>query len=327
MFTGRHIIAVNKRTHPHIEPTTHPRAILKGILRMFTTCPYWDISYLVAVFFTVGCMIFIASGLLAWLPLIYSNLDSKLLGDWSGWTSVAGATCFQTGATLLMFEAWNEERTGCFGWALRKAMDERERLVVKPDARKCRHHQRKKRKQDVVKPGEEKHSWQWFPSWHDLRTHYLHEIGFLASFTLFLGATVFYVCGVMAMPPSFDNLSPGVLYGVYYMTYLVGGVLFIVSSALYMLETQTKWYLPAPELLGWHVAVWNMIGSVGWTLAAAFGYCAEAKGGGGGWCEYQSQLSLTWASIGFTIGSALLWYEAVNKYTVERHNDDETKGA
>lgn len=289
---------------------------------MFTTCPYWDISYLVAVLFTVGCLIFIACGLLAWIPLEHPSLASQTLTDWSGWTAFVGATLFQIGALLLVLEAWNEERTGCFGWAVRRAVDGREGLIVKPDVRSCRHHHQKWNRK-AQKEGEEKHAWQWYPSWHDLRTHYLHEIGFLASIILALGATVFYVSGILAMPPAYDRLSTGVLYGVYYFTYLFGGVLFIISSGFYMLETQPKWYIPAPNLLGWHVGVWNMIGSVGWTIAAAFGYCAQAKGGDGGWCEYESQLSLTWASIGFTIGSGLLWYEAVNKYTVERHDDDE----
>jgi hypothetical protein len=329
-FVGRHVIAVNEATHPHITRTSHPRAVLKGIGRMFTTYPYWDISYLVAVLFTVGCLIFIACGLLAWLPLVRPSLaksssETKILSDWSGWTAFVGATLFQVGAILLVLEAWNEERTGCFGWALRRAVDGRERLEVKPDVRRCRHHHqsRSKEKKNAEKAGgEEKHQWQWYPSWHDLRTHYIHEIGFLASTILALGATVFYVSGILAIPQLYALLSPGVIYGLYYFTYLFGGVLFILSSALYILETQSKWYLPAPQLLGWHVGVWNMIGSVGWTLAAAFGYCAQVKGGEG-WCEYESELALTWASIGFTIGSALLWYEAVNKYTVERGGDGE----
>lgn len=33
--------------------------------------------------------------------------------------------------------------------------------------------------------------------------------------------------------------------------------------------------------------------------------------------RYQSELSLTWASIAYTIGSLLLWYEALDKYPVE----------
>jgi len=47
--------------------------------------------------------------------------------------------------------------------------------------------------------------------------------------------------------------------------------LFIVSSAFYILETQKNWYTPAPQILGWWIGVFNMLGSVGWTLSASFG--------------------------------------------------------
>ncbi|KAH8175782.1 Endo-polygalacturonase PG1 [Sarocladium implicatum] len=318
---GRHILTIDPAHHPHLKPTSRPGSVLTRIARMFTTCPYWDISYWVAVLFTVGCLIFIACGLLAWFPLAYDSLaDDTRLTDASGWTSLVGATLFQAGAVLLLFEAWNEERTGCFGWALRKALGGGD-LEAEPDLNDCKHHHQQQRHgKTVVQDGDgnqTSHVWQWYPSWNDLRTHYMHEIGFLASFYLSIGATIFYISGIMAITPIYDRLSPSILYGLYYMAYLVGAVFFVFSSALYILETQAKWYLPAPQLLGWHIGVWNMVGSVGWTLAAAFGYCAEAKGRDGGWCAYQSQLSLVWASVGFTIGSALLWYEAVNKYSVE----------
>ena len=40
-------------------------------------------------------------------------------------------------------------------------------------------------------------SWVWFPSWLDLKTHYLRELGFLASLAQFCGATIFWVSGVL----------------------------------------------------------------------------------------------------------------------------------
>lgn len=49
----------------------------------------------------------------------------------------------------------------------------------------------------------------------------------------------------------------------------------IISSLLFMLEVQTKWYLPAPKLLGWHVGFWNLIGAIGFTLCGALGFAAE----------------------------------------------------
>jgi hypothetical protein len=35
-----------------------------------------------------------------------------------------------------------------------------------------------------------------------------------------------------------------------------------------MLETQRKWYIPAFDTLGWHIAVWNLIGGIGFTVCA-----------------------------------------------------------
>lgn len=35
-----------------------------------------------------------------------------------------------------------------------------------------------------------------------------------------------------------------------------------------MVETQQKWYLPAPRVLGWHIGVWNLLG-----VSAAFFIC------------------------------------------------------
>lgn len=307
------MLAVNPAAQAHIQPTSSPKAVLAGIKRMFTTCPWWDVSYLVAVFFTVGCLIFIACGLFAWLPIAFpATTFSDETTIASGWTAFIGATLFQIGAVLLVFEACNENRTGCFGWALERAFSGTDEAIQAHGAlNRCHHHhQRAKTKQPSAEESDDRR-WQWWPSWHDLRTHYIHEIGWLASISLAIGATIFYVSGILALPYIYPHLSKGVLLGVYWLTYLVGGVLFVFSSALYMLEVQTKWYKPAPQLLGWHIGLWNMIGSVGWTLAAALGYCTES------WCEYQSELSLIWASVAFTIGSALLWYEAVNKYTVE----------
>jgi hypothetical protein len=34
-------------------------------------------------------------------------------------------------------------------------------------------------------------TWTWFPSWHELRTHYFKEVGFLACLAQMIGATVF----------------------------------------------------------------------------------------------------------------------------------------
>lgn len=302
----------------HLDSTASFRAVGRGLLRMCTECPYWDISYLIAVFFSVGCLLFVISGLFYWLPLVAPSSEFSTEATAGGVLAFVGATLFQIGAVLLVFEACNESQTGCFGWALHLALtgeddDDPGKTVAKADANSCQHHHQRRR-QTAAKQQQPKadRKWTWCPSWRELTTHYFHEIGFVASMTMAVGATVFYVCGICTLPPIYDSMSLGAIEGVYYLTYLVGGVIFVISSVLYVLETQPTWYTPAPHLLGWHIGVWNLIGSVGWTLAASFGYCTQS------WCVYQGNLTLIWASAAFFIGSMLLWYEALQKYPVEK---------
>jgi hypothetical protein len=189
-----------------------------------------------------------------------------------------------------MFEAVNENQTGCFGWELEqlftshshtdeKSLDSKDQGLIRigPAKHTCdhlhaRHHGFLKAPRRT-KPSRGNRTWHWLPTWHELTHHYLHELGFLGSLCEFVGAVIFYINCILALPGVYPHLSQGVLWGLYWLTYLVGGVLFIMSSAFYLLETQKKWYLPEPRVLGWWVGFWNMVGSVGWTLAAALGYC------------------------------------------------------
>lgn len=299
---------------------------------MCTTFAWYDVSWWIGVLFTWGSAIFVMSAFFYWLPQVDPSTkfpQESTVGG--GVTSFIGATMFQVGALLLIVEACNENQAGCFGWALEQAVhhthsgsDETNGSASdkskSSDAQgiqkdQCAHHHRhglhKSSKVQLQHPSAGRR-WEWWPTWDELRNHYFHEIGFLGSFVMTAGATVFYISGIMALPGIYNNLSQGVAYGVYWLAYLVGGILFVVSSAFYMLETQPNWYTPAPRLLGWWIGVWNMIGSVGWTLSASFGYCSAS------WCSYQSDLTLLWASAAFMIGSFLLWYEALDKYVVQR---------
>jgi hypothetical protein len=306
---------------------------------MCTIFAWWDVSWWIAVLFSVGSAIFVISAFFYWLPLVAPSTEfpgeASIAG---GVCAFIGATLFQIGAILLIVEACNENQSGCFGWALEQAihhphshadLPEENGSSPKPTSpsssaeqgkpgstalQTCAHHHPHgvhKRSTLHLQHPDAGRKWEWWPTMRELKDHYLREIGFLASSILAIGATIFYISGIMALPGIYNNLSLGVAYGVYWLAYLVGGVLFVISSGLYILETQPNWYTPAPHLLGWWIGVWNMIGSVGWTLSASFGYCTPS------WCGYQSDLSLLWASVAFMFGSLLLWYEALDKYPVE----------
>ena len=235
-----------------------------------------------------------------------------------GVTAFVGATLFQIGAVLVVIEATNENQAGCFGWEMEHALGDKNSSRYRPKLEACTHHHHDRKSfvsnqsSDPSNPPDRARRWEWWPTWLELHSHYIHELGFLASFTLFVGATIFYVSAILDLPGIFDRLPQGVLWGVYWLSYLVGGVIFIVSAILYLLEVQKNWYTPNPRVIGWHAGVWNLIGAVGWTLSASLGYCSKS------WCAYQSDLSLIWASFCYFVGSAILWYEALDKYPVVR---------
>ncbi|KAK5167068.1 uncharacterized protein LTR77_007798 [Saxophila tyrrhenica] len=330
---GRHALVIpgDSTTTEGPQVTSEWSAVGKGIWRMCTVFAWWDVSWWIAVLFSVGSAIFVISAFWYWLPL--EAPSTKFPGEElaaGGVASAVGATLFQIGAVLLIFEACNENQTGCFGWALQRAFshdgdndstaspaakEAAADSAPKPTAGYCDHHHihgiHHRSTVEKQHPSARR-TWEWWPTWHECTSHYFHEIGWLASIIEAIGATIFYISGLMALPGIYNNLSQPVLWYVYWLAYLVGGILFVIASLGYVLESQKNWYTPAPHLLGWHIGVWNTIGSVGWVLSASFGYCSAS------WCGYQSDLSLLWASVAYLIGSLLLWYEALDKYPVER---------
>ena len=111
---------------------------------MFSTYPYWDVSYLVAVIFTLGSVVWCINAFFVWLPL--EDPASEFPGEISdagGWTAFIGATIFELGSILLMIEAVNENRADCFGWALEEVLEERGLMRLRPSPN-CRHHHKNK---------------------------------------------------------------------------------------------------------------------------------------------------------------------------------------
>ena len=335
---GRHALAVpnpqSSKDDKYIVPghTTQARQIGKGILRMFTTFPYWDISWWVAFIFTLGSVVWVFNGFFVWLPTLDPSTEfpTEILYG-GGITAFLGAIVFfETGSILLFFEAVNENNSGCFGWALEQLVEgdadaKGSRIRIRPEKHACSHHHQNrtnfvgtsskdthpdsKPRDEATKDGK---TWQWFPSWHSLRTHYLHELGFLAGMAQLFGATIFGISGFTALPGIQDHLTEQrVLNGVYWIPQVVGGSGFIVSGTLYMLETQKNFYTPALGVLGWWIGFWNWIGALGFTLSGALG---PAYGNSG--AQYQAGCATFWGSWAFLIGSLLQLYESLDKYPV-----------
>lgn len=112
---------------------------------MITQYPYWDVSYLIAVVFTLGSMLWVFSAFFVWLPLVKPSTEFKDEILFAGGITVfIGATIFEIGSVLLMFKAVNENRSGCFGWALERVLkgdgEKADTIRLTPDKDRCAHH-------------------------------------------------------------------------------------------------------------------------------------------------------------------------------------------
>ncbi|KAL4904339.1 hypothetical protein BDW74DRAFT_154629 [Aspergillus multicolor] len=321
---GRHAIQVQKQAPVEERgraprKTSHPTAIYQGILRMLTTFPAWDISFCVAFLFTLGSVIWVVNAFFVWLPVAAPSTEfAGEVVSGGGITAFIGATVFEVGSILLVLEAVNEDQSGCFGWALLEAEKEAKAVIthIKPDLGSCVHHHADHRRflgaGQIREDAEPSRSFKWVPTLTELRTHYLHELGFWASAVQFIGATIFWIAGFTGLPGIIGTLSPAVENGVYWVPQIVGGSCFILSGLLFTLETQTRWCRPAFHVLGWHIGFWNTVGGIGFTLCGCLGPAAGNSG-----VEYQSTLATFWGSWAFLLGSVVQWYESLEKHPVE----------
>ncbi|KAI0134621.1 hypothetical protein BJ170DRAFT_610536 [Xylariales sp. AK1849] len=316
---GRHAVALSPEsvakhgvTHPGATDTL--KETLRGIWKMVVRYPVWDVSYDVAVLFTLGSVVWVFNGFFVWLPVQDPSTEfSGEVDTGGGVTAFIGATIFEIGSVLLMLEAVNENRTECFGWALEDALESHS-LLLRPDLEGCSHPHPDKKFLPTKAKSENRgkgRTWQWWPTWFELTTHYFREIGFLACLSQLIGATVFWIAGFTGLPPIYDGLSIPVANGVYWLPQVVGGTGFIVSGWLFMLETQRKWYIPALDVLGWHIGFWNLIGALGFTLCGALGFASENEA-----AAYASVLATFIGSWAFLIGSVIQWFESLDKYPI-----------
>ncbi|KAF2432809.1 hypothetical protein EJ08DRAFT_115436 [Tothia fuscella] len=321
---GRHQLISPKEDS--LAPTSSIGEVIRNIGRMFTQYPFYDVSWLVAYGFTLGSVIWVFNAFFVWLPIQKPSTEfqNEILYV-GGITAFIGATIFWIFSIFLMLEAINENRTGCFGWAVEQVLeDEKIKLHVHPDPLNCKHHHQNhhnllcessnpqnNQASSNVEAQTKARPWRWCPSWSDLRHRLVFEISFIACSFQMAGATIFWISGFTALPGILNHLSRGLEDGIYWAPQVVGGCGFIISGTLFMLETQECWYKPALGVLGWHIGFWNTIGGLGFTLCPAFGYDPAE------WSQYQASLSSFWGSWAFLIGSLIQLYESLQKYPVD----------
>ena len=106
--------------------------------------------------------------------------------------------------------------------------------------------------------------WRWWPTWHALRTHHVYEIGYIACSIQLFGATLYSWCGLVSLPGISSTWKTNAdFYGGYWFPEIFGSCCFLGASFMFLLETQEKWWKIQPDVMGWWIGFWAMIGSWG----------------------------------------------------------------
>ena len=181
-------------------------------------------------------------------------------------------------------------------------------------------------------------TWRWWPTWAALRAHHVYEIGYIACAIQLVGATMYGMCGVVALPGVLDSLDQQWKKNLaYWVPQVVASVCFLSAGLLFTLETQVKWWKFEPTVLGWWIGFWATVGSCGFLYVIVSFLSASKQAERQGLCmltrvirlcgcfgiasantgmEFQSDLSSLWGSTAYLFSSLLQWYEAVNKFPV-----------
>lgn len=145
----------------------------------------------------------------------------------------------------------------------------------------------------------------FWPNTPQLRTIFFKDLCFIAALIQSLGTFIFMFAIITAFPGVLDLTSTSLLYYANLLPATLGGVLFITASAMQMITTQRNWYTPCPGMVEWWVGFWNVLGSVGFTLAGALFYLGTEGG------AVQASAASLWGSCAFMIGGGLQWFVAM----------------
>ncbi|WPT18091.1 hypothetical protein PSENEW3_00006093 [Picochlorum sp. SENEW3] len=274
----------------------------------------WDwnnISWHVAVYFTLGSVCWIVNGQYALMQDSSTHVTNAI-----AYSGFAGGMLFWIGAYLAVVEALNENRNQFYGAAL-KRLEHHIEKYKHFHARRLR----KLRKRINVTKGDEEKALTWLKqerhvdkgvAWRWIG--YTPSVGYWASVIQFIGATLFAIAVICGIPGVIGATEWQLQQTFIWTMQTAGSVFFIISSWILMVEEQPNWYMPACARIGWQSAFWNLVGAIGFLLSAVFGYLANWEGNGVVCCQlWGTAFNTYWGSWAFLIASVLLYYEVESK--------------
>ncbi|KAM0749953.1 hypothetical protein T439DRAFT_357464 [Meredithblackwellia eburnea MCA 4105] len=161
--------------------------------------------------------------------------------------------------------------------------------------------------------------WKWFGTYRSL--------AYVANTIQLFGASIFFVSVLCGLPgilplsggsggPEQEGKSEGLWVGLYWACQVIGAPCFVIAGAMFCIEVQNKWWLPAPLKLGWQIGFWNLIGGFGFWFCGIFGIWRQTSIQDPTlYQKWGTAFSTFWGSWAFLIGSYLQLWEGINKRT------------
>jgi hypothetical protein len=223
------IITVPKEDHAKRTKKEKLRTSLPSLKHLIQPL---NISWWVAMFFTVGSVAWVVNGFFVFLPFINSNVQAHIVP--AVWTAFAGGTLFEFGAILAVFEALHSQ-------------GEKVDFDYKPTKRRI---YRLKLRLNL----------------RDLGT--IAAFVQLAAASIFWISTIAGLVPAVIENP-LGGLAIGLFWTEQVVG---GSGFAISSLIIMYETQKKWWMIINLRALGWHVGFWNLVGAVGFLLCGALGY-------------------------------------------------------
>jgi hypothetical protein len=330
------------RFSPTRSPVRRSSSFFERLKRMWTLFPIQDISWIVAFSFMIGSAAFVINGFFLLLPLIDPETNFPTETPYATpASSVLGTLIFLVGGYAGFLEGLNlkgkemtitdgldikaaeitEIRTKLDGETSSEETDpesdvdpaQSERTV---QVRPLRASTSKTQTNDTAvqtvsqAPLIGNPTFIYIPTTYQLLTTYARSLAFHAGWVQFLGTIIFSLATITSLPgvlPS-TNSSPLLIALLNLLPASLGGLLFIIASLLQILNAQEKWWMPNLTKGDWQYGFWNVIGSLGFTLAGALPVLGSET------ATYVGTLADFWGSWAFLIGSLVQLYIVMGYY-------------
>jgi hypothetical protein len=235
-----------------------------------------NLSWWVGFLFTVGSVVWLLNGSLLMWPVAARGFE-----NWStSLSAFVGGSIFLIGAYAALAEVFHR----CPFLQIQRKKDRPPEIHLAHHPRH-RHPQGRRRRLFAW----ELESWAWW-----------------LNAAQMVGATVFLVaCAAgLLLPagPSFPERP------WYWDPQMIGASFFLLASLMAMIEAQEKPWKPAWKRIGWHAALFNGVGAIGFFLCAWYGANTSSPTT----LYWGSTFSTFWGSLAFLLASYLMLLEALN---------------